>query len=559
MPAANFSAWYLVKSGTKYLAGPDKCQIIYRPNNWNEATLVFNISDPADSIWNQINTEDEVSVYIGDPSAGGTLMMDCFVNDKYPIRRKDATRELYIHVIDYIGYFAAKAIFEQRYWQLANATTKQIMSDAANAIPGIAGTNIDSGLTNLVKQDFAGTYAKDGFSVASQVGYADYFGDETKTFQAFAHGGRDLLASNSVRYKIKDTAPGAVNEIRVNHNYDYYFKHDATYRFKTVIATSGVSYTWPNDINQFQEAGERTTLRGKYGRDLSTHYTTLSPITDFDKMSFPSGNVPFDWQTQLQIGAINYPVLNLYIGQSGTIAAAGGLLVGQMKSDGTFPALGIPLDGTWQEISFFMRIDQLTPIPTTLQIQLVDLTNGGTFTRYLKNGSTTLFLAGGMTFIRYLMPNQTQNNGWTKSGTITTLDELIFLFSPTTGYTANTFMSISQFYLYKKLRKQSATLGGSPATQKIIMDRTIVDDTTLQGLANQEYTRVSPLPYYVDCTFYGNADFRKPGYAVDVDFTNSLESDCSGTQLRIDQIIHTLGPKSRWNTKLTLAPAYQRM
>lgn len=557
MPGTNFSAWYLKKGANNYLAGPDKGQIIYRTNNWNEATLVFNISDPADSIWNQTNIEDAVQVYIGDPSAGGVKMMDGFINDKYPIRRKDATRELYIHVIDYIGYMAAKSIFEQRYWLLANATTKQIFTDAANAIPGIGGTNIDAGLTNLVKQDFAGTYSKDGFSVASQVGFADYFGDELKFLQAFSHGGRDLLASNAVRYKIKDTASLAANEIRVNHNYDYYFKHDATYRFKTVIATSGVAYTWPTDINLFQEAGERTTLRGTYGRDLSTHWTPLSPVGDYDKMNFPNGPVPFDWQTQLQIGAQNYPVLNIYVGQSGTLI--GSVNVGQLRSDGTMPTLGIPLDGTWQEMSFFMRVDQMTPIPTTIQLKLADATNGGTFIRDLKNAGASLFLAGGMTFIRYLMPNQVSNNGWTKTGTITTMDSISITMSPLNGYTAGTFFSVAQFYLYKKLRKQSAVLAGTPATQKIIMDRTIIDDTTLQGLANQEYSRVSSVPYEVKCTFYGNSDFRKPGYAIDVDFTNSLETDCVGTQLRIDQIIHTLGPKSRWNTELTLSPAHMRV
>lgn len=558
MTSSNFIAWYLQKGGVNYKTWHSNQQIIYRPNNWQEANLIFDISDSADAIRNQISGEDEVSVWIGDPAGSGVKMIQGFVNSKYPIRRKDASRFLYVDVIDYIGYFGAKSIFEKRYWLLANATAKQTFSDAADAIPGIGGKNIDSNLTLQVKQDFAGTYSKDGFAVASQAGYADFFGDESKFLQAFSHGGRDLKASNNVRYKIKDTAPGAVNEIRVNHNFDYYYKKDMTNRFKTVIMTSGVAYTWPSDINLFQDTGEKTALRGIHGPEFSTHYSSLQTRTDYDVNNFASPSVavkPFDYE-QLQIGSINYPVVILRVANA---IDAVSFLVGQMElTNFLFPSLGLPLDGTWQEISFFMRIDGLSPTPTNVNMSLIDLTHGGSYDRNLKQGSTTLFLVGGMTFIRFLLPTPIQLNGWTKTGTISQIDQIVFSVTPSTGYTAGSTIKMSQFYLYKRVRKTSSTVGGSPATQKIIMNRTLIDDVALQSMADSEFQRVSPVPYEVKSTFYGNSDFRKPGYAIDVDFTNTLESDSLGTQLRIDQIIHTL-EKSRWNTELTLKPAYQRL
>lgn len=556
MTSANFVAWYLQKGGVNYKTANNDQQIVYRTNNWNEANLKFNISDVTDSIRNQISAEDRVSVWIGDPSAGGVKMLDGFVNFKYPIRRKEATVELYLNIIDYIGYLSAKRIFELRYWLLANATAKQIFADASAVVPGIT-TNIDSNLTQLVKQDFAGTYAKDGYSVAGQVGYADYFGDENLVLQAFSHGGRDLLAPNTQRYKIVDNAPTSGNIIRVNTQYDYQYKKDVTQRFKTVVATSGVAYTFPNDINLFQDTGEVTDIRGLYGRDFSNHYSMGT--NEYDKNLSPTPPIPLNFE-QLQIGAINYPVVVLNVANSGQNI---GILVGQRELQNfTFPALGIPLDGTWQEINFFMRIDNLSPTPTTVEIDLVDSTHsggGGAYTRFLKNGATTLFISGGMTFFRFLLPTPTSDNGWTKSGNVSNIDQIQFNFGPINGYTAGSSVKFSQLYLYRKVRKQSSVVPGTPATQKIIMDRTLIDETTLQSLANNEFNRVSPVPYEVKATFYGNSDFRKPGYAVDVDFTGNLENDSSGTQLRIDEIIHTLGPKSRWNTEITLKPAYQRL
>lgn len=562
MPSTNFVAWYLQKAGVNYKAGPTNNSIVYRANNWQEATLVFPINDPTEPIRNAIAAEDRVSVWIGDPAGSGVKMIDGFVLYKYPIRRKDASISLYIDVVDYIGYLAAKSVFEQRYWQLANATAKQIFADAAAAIAGIGGTNIDSNLTQLVQQDFSGTYAKDGFSVASQVGYADYFGDESLKLQAFTHGGRDLLAPNSVRYKIKDTAPSASNEIRINSQFDYHYKQDATYRVRTVITTSGISYTWPNnDINQLQKEAYLLSL---YGKQFSKWYAPLNndPLSwdpnDLAASGLSFSLEPFDFSQTMVIGGINYNVIQLNARKSTDNII---VIVAQISFNPiVYANLGIPLDGTWQEISFFINTNNLSPTPTNIQLQLNDNsgTPGASYFRYLKQGATNILLPGGMTFIRFSLPDPNTGalNGWTSTNPAPTkLDNITIVFTPTTGYTGN--VQFSQMLLFRKVRQQSAVLAGSPVTEKIVMNRTITDKTSLKALADAIYNRDSPLPYEVKATFYGNSDFKKPGYAIDADFSTLLESDSKGTQLRMDQIVHYLDNKSRWNTEVTLKPAYQ--
>lgn len=560
MPSSNFVPWYLKKGSNKYLTWQSENKIVYRANNYNIANLVFEISNKSDPIRGQLSGEDAVQVYIGDPDAGGVKMMDGFTVNPYPIRRKDAQILLYVDVIDYVSYLAGKTVFELRYWLLANTTAKQVFTDAAGTISGVT-TNIDSNLTNLVKQDFTGTYAKDGFSAASQSGFADFFGDENKVLQAFSHGGRDLKASNNVRYKLVDAPPAAVNQIRINSNYDYFFKHDATQRFKQVIATSGVAYTFPNDIDQMQKEHSHYTL---YGKEFSLWYSTLN---GFDWASWDPNQLiadglspslqPFDFSGVLNVGAVPYPVVKLNTRKSTDTTV---IAIGKISSDfSAINNLGLPLDGTWQEISFFIRTDELSPTPTGISIFLLDqsINPGAQANRFLKNGATTLLISGGMTFIRFLLPTPTSNNGWTQSNPKpAAIDSIQIQFTPSTGYTGN--VKISQLYLYRKVRKTSSTVAGSPATTKIITDRTLLDETALQALADSEFSRVSPMPYEVKATFYGNSDFRKPGYAIDADFTRNLEPGSVGTQLRIDEIIHELD-KSRWNTTVTLKPAYQRL
>lgn len=547
MPA--LSAWYVKKGATSYLLEASGQRITYRPNNFQKADLSFDITKPSDPVRGVFANEDAVQVWIGDPASGGVLMLDGYITDLDDIHFKNAKVQEKLEVTDFISYRAAKTVFEKRYWFLANSEAKTVFADAVATISGAGPNIIDASLTTQVKQEFLGTYAKDGFSAAAQFGGADYFGDENKSLNAFPHGSKDLTTGGT-RYKIVDYKPTFAYEIKVDSNFQYNLAYNSMQKFRTVIVTNGISYTFPDDINLWSI--EKSDLRGKHGREFSQHF--LMTTLDYNKINFPSSPVPFDIG-QLNIGDDNIPVAVLYVANNTQNI---NMLVGQMElTNFTFPSMAIPLN-TWQEISFFMR-QELTPTPTNIQILLVDLAVG-TFSRYIKQGATNLLLAGGMVFLRFQLPTTTANNGWTKDqpGTPTKIDQIQIVFTPATGYTAATSVKFSQFYLFKRVRKQSATAAGSPLTTKIIVNRTVTDENVLQSLADKEYARVNTNAYRAECTFAGNTDFKRPSYNVDVNFVATLGTGKLGTQLRMDEIVHTL-EKSRHRTKITLKPAFQRL
>ena len=546
----SLSAWYIRKGVTDYLLNNSGQRIVYKPNQYQQAILNFDITKPTDTARGVFVNEDNVQLYIGDPSAGGVKMMDGYITHLGDEHIKGGRVLQNLTLTDYIGYLGAKSPFEKRYWFLANAPAKTVFQDASNAISGAGVAVIDASLNNQVKMEFLGTYAKDGFSAAAQYGGADYFGDESKALNAFAIGSKPLQ-TGGLNYKLQDTKSLAANQIKIDSNYDYKFEKDSMYKFRKVIATNAISYTYPDDINIWQK--ESTDIRGLYGRDFSTHYL-FGTKSNYDKNISPTPPIPYNVE-QLDISGDPIPIATFNVANSGDTIA---LLVGQMDlSTFTFPLLDLSID-TWQEISFFFR-DVLTPTPTNIEIFLIDGIAGATYSRYIKQGATTLLLPGGMTFLRFLLPTTTATNGWTKTGggTMTKFRQIQLVFTPSTGYTANTSIKIGQFYFFKRVRKTSATAAGSPLTTKIIVNRTLIDETLLQNFADEEYSRVNADAYYIKATAPGNTAFKQPGYVIDVNFASTLQSDKHQTNVRMDEITHTL-EKSRHRMEILLRPSFQR-
>lgn len=546
----SLSAWYVKKGGVNYLLNNSNQRITYKTNQFQQAYLNFDITNKSDPARGAFANEDNVQLYIGDPATTGVKMMDGFITDLGDEHQKGGRVLQNLKIVDYIGYLGGKSPFEKRYWFLANAPAKTVFQDASNAISGAGVAVIDAALTKQVKMEFLGTYAKDGFSAAAQYGGADYFGDENKALRAFSFGSQ-ALQTGGLNYKLQDTKSLASNQIKIDSNFDYKFERDSIYKFRKVIATNAISYTYPDNINSWQT--EKTDIRGLYGPDFSTHYLFGSK-SQYDKNLTPAPPIPYNIE-ELDIAGDPIPIAKLNVANSGDTVA---LLIGQMDlSTFTFPLLDLSID-TWQEISFFFR-EQLTPTPTNIEIFLIDGTAGVTYSRYIKQGATTLLLPGGMTFLRFLLPTTTANNGWTKTGagTMTKFRQIQIIFTPNTGYTAGTSIKVGQFYFFKRVRKTSATAPGVPLTTKIIVNRTMIDETLLQNLADEEYSRVNADAYYIKATTPGNTDFKRPGYVIDVDFSNTLQSDKVGTNFRIDEINHTL-EKSRHRMEILLRPSFQR-
>lgn len=562
--------WYIKKGANNYLLDNSNQKIIYRTNKYNEALVSLDITKPTDVARGVFGSEDEVEVWIGDPGAGGTKMLTGYIVDRDDGHSRGGKIEEPLQIIDFGGYRAGKTVFEKRYWKLSTSTAKQIMLDAAGKISGLSanlvslGGQVDDNLTAQVKNEFVGTYVKDGWAWAASAGKGDYFVDEAKALFAFVHGSRDLIhAGSGIRYKIVDRAVAAANEIKVDSNFRYSFNLNAMQKFRTVIATNAQAFTYPEDINSW--CTENDFISG-----LGKHYSRWFTVLNNDPPSWNPNQLvadglskdlePFDFTQQLEIGTPpdteRFPIIQLNVRKSTDDIS---FLIAKLSYNNpiTYENLGIDLS-TWQEISFFMR-EQLTPTPTDINIVLNDFSGvpGAFASRKIKQGATNLLLAGGMTWLRFALPTSSIDNGWTVSNPRPTkIDVISFDTSPLSGYTGT--IKFSQPYLYKRTRKQSATAAGTPATTKIIVNRSITSDAVLQTMANNEYDRVNTDAKIARFTTKGDVVFRKPGYNIDVDFTSTLGAGRSATQLRMDEVIHSL-EKSRHRMVILLKPAFQRL
>jgi hypothetical protein len=166
------------------------------------------------------------------------------------------------------------------------------------------------------------------------------------------------------------------------------------------------------------------------------------------------------------------------------------------------------------------------------------------------------------TYLAYDLPANTTDatsNGWTKNGSPTTIDAIYFRFengaASITGYTASTFVEFAIMHFFRRQRA-TVTAAGSPATEKIIVDATKKNVQDLTTLATKEQTRVNKVAKVGYCTIEGNKVFKKPGYNITADFSNTLGTGRSGT-VRLEEIRHQL-MQGKYYTKLNFADALLR-
>ncbi|MFM7796631.1 MAG: hypothetical protein ACKO7N_07690, partial [Candidatus Nitrosotenuis sp.] len=237
-------AWTITKSGTPYTATPDGSSITYRSINPSEATIL--IDNTGGAFDTTFSTEDEIILKIGTT----TMMTGYIVSIDYewnPNRQKF----IRLRIIDWGSYLAGKTVYENNY--KFSIPSRYIFSNAGAQLSGLSTSGVDTSLTTTLKREFYGTYVKDHWYSASETAGAEFFVDENKVLQAWPHGStsRDLLASNSVRYKIQDSPSLAPNQITARLDRMISYSDDATNRFRTVIATNGVYESKPNDPNDF--------------------------------------------------------------------------------------------------------------------------------------------------------------------------------------------------------------------------------------------------------------------------------------------------------------------
>ena len=575
---------FIVRRGTtNYVAEADGSTITMRASNPWEATMRFNNSDG--SVTGIFAPEDEVYIYINSVSAGNLMMVgyvDEVIDNRQPNREWTQT----IHVVDWVSYLASKTIYE-REWLRSTTTASTILNGTGGTVAEISG--LSASITGLntsseyTPRKFNGTYVKDAwYAIAENAGadftpsYSVSFGPETytKTINFFGHGARNLTESGTgLIYKVKDVVPVSADTLMVNHVSDYEFTQSARYRYRTVVATTGLVESFPQDIDAATSPKYSFGVHPTTGKIISSFfdpfYPVASTIDTHWSVDATTSTDPIVYEAEEILcgagsNAFTAPTMKLYVKDTNTeTLTIFGPRNNITSSVPTYGNMGL-LVTDWQKISFIIK-NALTG--QTMDSIFLFLNDDGSNYWY-RDIYPDIIVSGGSrtswTLLEYALPANTTDspsNGWTKVGTPTRIDYGTFGFNntsgtPTKGWTAGSYVGLSKFFFYRRQRKTSSTGSGTPATEKIIVDSTAKNPTTLQTLATKEQSRVNVVGKRGYFTIPGNVAFKLPGYNIQVDFTSTLGSGRSGT-VRISEINHFLD-NGRYFTRVDFEDAYQR-
>lgn len=530
-------AWTVVKSGTPKTVEATGSKIVYNGNSIARATMIFNNTDKA--LDNFFASEDEVQVKIG-----SQLMLVGFIEDIIDKRFKNRKKELQLDIVDFGGYLAAKTAFERDFKRSTLPDT--ILETMAAEIAGLTSnvTDLDT-VSDKIKRNFIGTYVKDGWNaVVTNVG-GDYYTDELKIFQAFAEGTRELKEiTTSNTWKITDQTPAAANELNPDYNFPVEYHQNAKDRYRSVIVTNNIRETYPNVVDLYQTQKYKDDVNGK---TFASYYRVLS-FSDWSVDNTP--NNPFVFFPTKDVGGSGQimPTVQLRVLDTSTnlnFIRLQGLEFGADGVTREFTDIGLnPLD--WQFVAIYIlnSLVLASPSTITIKLRLTDSTGTAFWQRDIFDSSdlpNSDINSSNFTFLEYDLPANlvdTVSNGWTKTGSPTTINSVEFIISPVNGYTSASFIEFGKFHFFRR-RRASVTGSGTPATEKIIIDSTAKSQDALTVLATKEQARTNQISRTGFFTFDGNTAFRSPANMINTDFSSSFGTGRSGL-VRMDQIIHTL-------------------
>lgn len=525
----------MTKSGIPYTTEDNDCKIIYRTNHPSEAVMKLDNSDQ--SLSTIFAEEDEVTVKIG-----SSLMFTAFVNKIVDVWNPGRKIDLILHLVNWGDYLAGKRPFEKEYKK--ETSVHDIFGDAADSIPGLGSGIYTFPLSSQkIKRDFAGTYVKDVWDAAAEAGGGDFYCDENKIFNASPANFIDLTEpSTGLKYKIQGTTPGAANQLQPLFTKEIKFTRDVTNFFRKVTVTNGIPETNPANLDLFTT---HKTLHPTYGKEFSGYIGFFGLLSDYAA----AGVFPHKFQPLADIGGgFQIPTVRCLIPNSG--ATANITITGiTFDNAGNLVLQNFNIPTTdWKQLRFIIR-NQLTGAAVTsikLRLQMAGGTNR--YEREIYNdikdqsGSRTNFV-----YLEYDLPDPANPGatGWTKINNPTKIEQIALFFTPGAGYTANSYVELGKIYFFRRQRASSALAVGSPVTEKIIVNNTLKNKTSLQNFADNEYSRVNQKPIrQPDFTIEGNVNFKRPSYLIDVDFTSFFGSfrkcDATTTPARLEEIHHNL-------------------
>ena len=525
-------ATYTVKqlsSGNSYDTTPDGSYVNFKANEPTEGVFYFT----PEMAKNVFSAEDDIELRI-DIGGGATKVFRGFVDDKGMSIKPGDVREVYVHAVDWGFYLAAKEAFEKQYWRTSDAKT--VFTDSAARVSDgtttLSSSQVSAALTTAVKREFFATQIKDAWMQAGLDGGADYFVDTsvaTPTLNAFAHDAKSLQTGGA-NYKIVDYSPSLSKEMMRDPNFEWNYFGNVAQKFRSVTVTNGIAETLPQgDINDAMSKIYKDDINGKSFHQLFT----LGTASEYDIST--TATLPVDI---LQgDNALNVAGAKFVIAKFNWASAATSSII-------TFKPRnlsGTPFDmnitkGDYQEIRFFIKNDLATAAVGSITIRLNDNATLGSYTKSILshlNGTS-------WSFLKYDLPTASSANGWTLSGTVNEFDSIDLEFRTSggslIGFTGS--VSLAWFHLFTRQRA-TVTGAGNPPTLKLMVDKSVKDAATLANLATAEQARVNAISPRAFAVCDSNLAFIKPAYRVDLDFTNTLESDATGT-LRMAEIKHFL-------------------
>lgn len=532
-------AWSVVKGGAPVITDDNGCRIIYRASHPSEATIKFDNSDL--SLSNFFAEEDEVQIKIGTK-----FMMTGYIDDLIDVWHPSKKIDLLIHVVNWGDYLAAKRAFEKDYQKETSA--HDVFLQSANSIPFLnTGINLFPDSSQKIKRDFVGTYVKDVWDVAAEVAGGDFFNHTNldtgqRTFFAWPAETINLNEPTlNQKYKIQATPPVFANQLRPLFTKEIKFARDVSNFFRKVTVTNGVPETFPIDVDLFCKAKNINPLNNK---EYSGYFTFIGQPSDYDA----PGVVPHRFLPATDVGnGFVVPTLQVLVPNSSRAAiitvrgnyfdAAGNIL---------FQLFNFDIEA-YKQIRFFIRNQLTGPSISGLQMRLMSSTGAINFySRDIYNdikdqsGNRTNWV-----YLQYDTPDPANPGatGWSVNGTPTKINQIQFLFTPLTGYNVGSFVEFGKFFFYRRQRASSnlPPVSGTPKTEKMIIDNTLKNKTSLQNYANKEFTRVSKKNNKPDFTLEGNINFNHPGTMIDVDFSSLFGGSSRAVNgVRIDEIHHNL-------------------
>ena len=527
--------WTVTKAATPKTVQATGSKIVYNANSVARATMIFDNTD--DALSDVYVNEDEVSVKIG-----AEIMLVGFIEDIIDTRLKNRKKELQLEITDFGGYLAAKTSFERDFKRSTLPDT--ILETIAAEIPGLTTnvTGLDS-VNDKIKRNFVGTYVKDGWNTVVTNVDGDYYTDENKILQAFAEGSRQLEISGQI-ILITDQDPVSAHEFNPDYNFPVEYHRNAKDRYRSVIVTNNIKETYPNVADQYQLESYKDDFNGK---TFSSWYQNQQTFTGFDISN--TTTIPAVFLPTTDVGGSGQimPTIRLPVIDNSTVYDL--LLRGvQFGADGVTRIsqdIGLnPLD--WQFLAMYIE-NSLTrddALDYTIKLRIQDDFAGNHWEREIFDSAdlpNSDLNSSSFTFLEYDLPANlvdTVTNGWTKTGSPTTINQIQFIFTPSSNYTASTFLEFGKVHFFRR-RRASVTEAGTPETEKVIIDSTAKSQDALEVLATKEQLRANKISKTGSFTLVGNTVFRNPAFLIDTDLSVSLGSGRSGT-VRMDQIIHTL-------------------